>query len=715
MSPGAVPAFCVALACLVLQASGQPPSPDESSDVSALISTPGQVLISEFYPCALEDDEYLVLFNAWDAPVPLAGWHVTDGEGLIEFREGASIAPRSRLALSFNGSSFAAAYGVRPTIDLDEPSSDGLCEMMGMFKLGNDGDSLVLMDRDGVVSDSAKYGACTDDVPRWLGPPVPAPRMGEVFKRMPSGDALEDTDSSADWMPFREHRYGYTSHDTCSSEVAAGNMTLFTSPDCTSDVLRTALGSANHTLRVCSYEFSSPLVCDALIAALARGVDVRLLVDGCPSGGIDDRGIKALSLLASLGASVRVLAGSIDDDVVRHVSALHSKYVVVDGETVIVMSENLVPSGVPVDHVFGNRGWGFAARDAVLGAFLASVFDDDCREGRPDVFDWLDDDRYDPLAGALRCEATAHPVGLLSPLETESSARVTLAVSPDASIAEPFLRGLVTPERSLMVEQFQVDLLWSSRWTDHEALNPLLADVIHVARSGVASRFLTDSSWFNIERNGEVVDALTAVYSAEALDSRARMISSSSPVTVLHNKGLIVDARTTVVSSNNWVYASFARNRELAAIIDSEEVAGYFAGAFDADWYPDVVDPVISVPVEVYAPSGSWIDLSSRECTDDRMLVDVSWDVDGDGASDARTPTLSLLLVAPGDIVVTLTVTDSWGNEATQRITVHVVGDKYWDPGLPPPRGVIPSVAAGLLAIAMTSVWLVRRRGSFRR
>ena len=602
-----------------------------------------------------------------------------------------------------------------PEVALDESSSSLYCDVTGSFRLGNGGDSIVLLDECGRVVDSVSYGDCRDEVAGWTGPPVPVPRMGEVIKRTSDGQGFQDTDSSADWRPFREHRYGYTSFGTCASSVRPGNLTLFTSPDCTSEVIDSVIGSARTTIRLCTYEFSSWFVCGLLMDALDRGVSVRLLVDGSPSGGMDPRGVAALSVLSSSGATVRVVVGSIDSGVVRHVSALHAKYVVADDDTVVVMSENFVPSGVPLDHVFSNRGWGMSAVDIELAGFLSGVFDEDSRLDRPDVCDWLDDGRFDPDASMGSEEPGDHPVGMFTPLVVGSASEVMLVLSPDASNDEPFLRSLLSPESSLLIEQFQVDLLWTTRWSEHEGMSPLLEDVIRWSRSGVSSRLLLDSSWFNLERNEQVADALAAVYSVEGLDSQARLISPASPITVLHNKGLVVDSRTAVVSSNNWVYASFAKNRELAAIIDSPEAASYFTAVFDSDWYPDTTRPHLVVQKTVDVEVGDWVNLSCEECWDDRMLVDIAWDIHADGTIDSHSPGLAWVAAVPGDVVVVLTAKDAWGNEATERMTVHVSGGQYLLPPADQRETALPSATAGLLAAAMASLWIARRRASVRR
>ncbi|MCJ2532758.1 MAG: phospholipase D-like domain-containing protein [Candidatus Thermoplasmatota archaeon] len=708
--------FSLAFAIVCISAMGDSHFERAISDDSAhvLSTIPSGMVISEFYPCAVCNDEYFVLTNVGSSSVAVEGWEVTDGEGVVVFVDPMYIAPYASLVVSFNASSYLAAYGTLPEVHLDDLSTDTGVEVSGSFRLGNDGDSLTLRNGYGSVLDFVVYGDCAETSTDWTGPPLASPRTGEVMVRVRTSDGFVDADTSADWMPFREHRYGYTSWRSYAAIVDPGCLTAFLSPDCSADVVVSRLDAAREIIRVCSYEFSSPIVCEALLRALYRGVNVSLLIDGSPAGGIDERAVATLSVLAGSGASVRVLTGRLDNGVVKHVAALHSKYFVIDSTDVIVLSENAVPSGIPADRVFGNRGWGMAAVSSGLAGYLASVFEGDRREDRPGVMDWMCDARYDSRAEAPILEESPHERGMFRPFTTTSVATVTLVVSPDGSFMAPFLCDTLLSETNLVVEQFQADLRWRTRWSDGELLSPLVSSLVDCARNGVACRALLDSSWFNLERNGEVVDALVAVQSAESLDCSARLMDPQGPITVMHNKGVIVDGRRVVVSSNNWVYASFAKNRELAAVIDSPEVASYFTGAFDADWYPDRVAPVIDAPKDVVVSCGSWVTLSSESCSDDRMLVGVRWDLDADGSVDANTPSFSFLLTAPGEVTVTLTLTDSWGNEATQAITIMVVSEHH-----PPPEerfnmvayaSVIPAALGGALLLL-----ILRKRGPRRR
>jgi hypothetical protein len=310
---------------------------------------------------------------------------------------------------------------------------------------------------------------------------------------------------------------------------------------------------------------------------------------------------------------------------------------------------------------------------------MSAVFDEDVRPGRPDVVDWRTDARFDSAIEVGGEAENPHDEGILLPFVSTSPAYVELYLSPDCSIAVPFLCDVIAASHDICIEQFQTDLLWATRWSDTESLNPLLGKVIEMLRSGGSCRMLLDSTWFNLDRNGEVADALTAVASVESTSGIFEMMHESSPITVAHNKGLLADGEVAVVSSNNWVYASFAKNRELAAIVRSAEVADYLLSAFELDWYPDVTAPVLDVSTEVVVTCGDWAELSAECCSDDRIVVDYSWDIGCDGTIDGDECEIRFLVTSPGTIEVLLTVADGWGNEAAAVMTVRVLS-RYIEP-----------------------------------
>jgi cardiolipin synthase len=659
------------------------------------------LLIKEFYPCAVNGDEYMVLSNPGPEAVNLLGWSVSDGEGTITLL-GGSLQPSDSFSISENASSFTEAYGVLPDIQVDGWCSGDGALVVGRFRLADAGDVLVLSRPDGSCSDAVAYGGVPTPVSGWLGDPVPAPRDGEVLRRVrtPAGD----TDSSADWTGFAESRYGHTDFPVAVSVVPQGHVTCFTSPDSSLDVLTRIISDAASDLRLCSYELSSVPICLNLSEAVSRGVSVRVLVDGNPVGGMSDAQVSCLSFLAKRGAEVLVIGGSIDDGTVRHVGAMHAKYIVADRSTVAVLSENFVEEGVPSDRLFGNRGWGVSLSDQVMASFASAVFDEDARPDRGDVWHWLDDPRCDLRAALPEAVEATHPDGVMDPLTLSSEASVSLYFSPDASATVPFLAPLVGQCQEVVFEQFQAELEWTTRWFDEPSLNPVLSSVADVLDRGGTAKGLFDGSWFNEGANAQAVSYLAAAANASGAGSSFGLLDEGCPVRALHNKGLVLDD-ACVISSNNWVYASFAKNRELAAMVSSHEAAAYFTEAFMMDWVPDTRPPVANAGPDIALEAPRDVLLDGSCSWDDRALSEMSWDIDGDGLADAWGSQVTLETGHAGTYVVRLVVEDSWGNTAADWVNITVGasdGPATWPDASSVPW-FAPAVASACVAAFMAA------------
>jgi phosphatidylserine/phosphatidylglycerophosphate/cardiolipin synthase-like enzyme len=642
------------------------------SEVSSIIFRSGP-LISEFYPRGSSNDEYIVLSNQGGTDVNLRGWRLSDGEGVLTFSSDIWLVNGSSFTISWNGSSFWQAYARLPEISLDAAGSERVIQASGSFRLADAGDSLALCSPGGRLEDAVIYGSTDETSDGWSGSAVPALKKGEVAKRISSSGSFIDTDSMKDWMPFREYRYGYTDLGGEGVEVASGNITAFASPDNSQDVVLSSIGQASKSICACAYELSSVPFTDALIEAKHRGTDVRILVDGAPSGGMSREEIACLSVLALAGIDVRAIKGNTSAGVIQHVGAVHAKYLVIDSSTTIVMSENLVEQGIPTDRVFGNRGWGVAVRDPRTAMLAMDLFEADSRLSRLDVIPWSSDPRHNISAEMPKAPAQNHTQELFEPLVTSEPARVTLCISPDVSIKGPYLAELVECARTFVGEQFQADLWWKQRWDDRQTISPLVSALESCLRRGGSARLLLDSSWYNVPSNGAVVDSLRENGTFAGMDGEFGLLDSASPIATLHNKGVIIDGRTALVSSNNWVHASFARNRELGVLIDSVEVADYFGAIFESDWVPDRTPPVADAGEDIELAVGESATISSRGSYDDRVVSSVSWDTDGDGIPESWNRSIDYMADVPGDHRLLLTVEDSWGNVATDELVVSVV------------------------------------------
>src|SRR4030042_1896330 len=260
-----------------------PCHPGGSSDytVTGLLDSSPSMLIREFYPRGLCDDEYLTLFNAGTALWNVKNWSVTDGEGTVAIMRDRWVSPGMSISMSFNSTSFSAVFDNRAAIALDDEAGPASV-VAGTFRLGDLGDAISLVAPGGSVVDSACYGRPGDTPQLWLGDPIPAPKQGEVLRRVRNGLGYHDTDRCADWTPFREFRYGYTDMPGLQVEVEPGQLDALRCPDSSLAVLMDCVRRAQQSVRLCAYEASSADLCVSLLEALSRGVIVQLLVDGAP-------------------------------------------------------------------------------------------------------------------------------------------------------------------------------------------------------------------------------------------------------------------------------------------------------------------------------------------------------------------------------------------------------------------------------------------------
>jgi hypothetical protein len=344
--------------------------------------------------------------------------------------------------------------------------------------------------------------------------------------------------------------------------------------------------------------------------------------------------------------------------------------------------------------------------DIDLAGYLRGLFDSDARRNRPDVSDWRLDPRFNASSVLPLPSRAAHDQALLAPFLSTEQASVTVVPSPDGSARHPYLLDFMQAVSSVSVEQFQADLYWTSRWTSERHLNPLVASLLDSASRGVETKVLLDSSWFNSGRNMQVVNCLREnVTSGQPMVSR--LLDGRSPITLLHNKGTVIDGRISAITSNNWVSASFSRNRELAVVVESQEVASYFLKAFDFDWLPDETPPECDAGPDLELLLGRSVVFDASSCSEDRLIAEYCWDIDADGIVDSRDDRVLFKGTVPGQHVVVLKVTDAWGNSAVDEIRVTVVsptpvGDE--NSAIVPPRTLwlLPAlIAAGALVARM--------------
>lgn len=297
---------------------------------------------------------------------------------------------------------------------------------------------------------------------------------------------------------------------------------------------------------------------DALVDAVARGVEVRFLFDHLGSRGIpghqdmlsrlEGSGIKWAPMLP-----VRPLRGELRRPDLRN----HRKILVVDGVVAFAGSQNLIEPGYnkPKNHKAG-RKWvdlmirieGPAVRD------LAVVF----------ATDW-----YAETAESVR--------DLLLPREPLELQRTERAAENVACQVVPSGPGFVTENNlrlfnTLIYGAHSRICLVSPYFVPDESL---LYAVTTAAQRGVQVELFVNEGAdqfmvFHAQRS----------YYADLLDAGVRIRLYPAPY-VLHTKFFTVDDTIAVVGSSNMDYRSFALNYEVIVQIESEQVVDNLQSVLD--------------------------------------------------------------------------------------------------------------------------------------
>lgn len=505
------------------------------------------VQIIEFCPDpyqADDPDEYVVIAGQGS----LDGVAISDNHGGFRFPAGTVIA--GTLTIARSGPAYQKTYGKYPDFEWQD-NSPAVPDVIpgGTLRLANSADELRLYQNGRLVQNISWPG----DV---------KPRQGQVHY-------LEN----GTWDP-RVLMIGQSRLAPKTFQNAT--VTAFVSPDSSLDVFSRAVDSAQDRILVNVYELTSTNITDSLIGVHRRGVDVTILLEGGPVGGISAEEKSALWRLNQSGIPVfEMAAGESGHAPYRYD---HAKYVVIDDRSVLVTSENFGQTGFPPAGRTGNRGWGVWIEDPGAAAYFRDLFYED--RGGPGIAAVYGSAGPDEALPAVSYSPVFTPA-------TFSGARVTPVVAPDTS--SEITELLESAQTSIEIEQASITNESGTR------LNPYLATAINASRRGVQVRVLLDSYWFNTEDpadNDEMAALINRIAANEHLPLEARCADlSAGGFEKIHNKGVIVDDRAVLVSSINWNTNSPGFNRETGVIIEQPEVARYFRAVFDADWSPAVRSP----------------------------------------------------------------------------------------------------------------------------
>ncbi|MGA2913956.1 MAG: phospholipase D-like domain-containing protein [Methanoregula sp.] len=513
------------------------------------VHTGAAVRIVEFCPDPYlynDADEYLILSGTGS----LDGITISDGKGGFRFPKGTQI--NGLLTIARSGIAFEQSHRKYPDFEWLDTSQLVPNVINGdPLRLANTKDALMLYENGHLVQEVA----WPDDV---------KPREGQIHYV-----------EKGVWDPrplmIGQSRLSATVFQNVS-------ITAFVSPDCSSDIFSYAVNQASDEVLLNVYEISSPKIEESLIAAHARGVDVKILVEGGPVGGISREENAVIWNLSKNRILVNAMVSLPGDPAPYRYD--HAKYVVIDRRAILLTSENFGYTGFPPSGMTGNRGWGVYAENPALAEYFLTVFMTD--------YNGKSITAYDGSAG--------------SP-ESTPSGKYTVEFAPEHFVGAT-VRPVIAPDTSYQITDLinsangsiEIEQAYITNETPY-SLNPYLSSAINASRRGVHVRVLLDSYWFNIEDekdNDEMVALINRIGISENIPIEARCVDlAANEIEKIHNKGMIVDGQRVLVSSINWNSNSPNFNREAGVIIDHRGVARYFLDVFEDDWNSSVRSPEI--------------------------------------------------------------------------------------------------------------------------
>ncbi|MBN1658674.1 MAG: lamin tail domain-containing protein [Anaerolineae bacterium] len=576
---------------------------------------------------AYDRDEAVRLVNVHDSRVDLGGWSLGEVQaraGAV-FPAGTDLAAGERIWCAREATAFEAQFGFKPNFETDD-TDPAVPELAGAWPgLANDGGACVLRNFDGEIVDALVYEDGDTSTPGWSGPALFPWTSGGYFgtegqilyrKRdeatgLPwSGPA---TGTAAAWAqdptdPRLGRRVLYPGWDLdrffhTARVTETANLVVAIAPDHLLDAVVAQLSSAQVSILIEAYTIESWPIAEALIDRLGAGVQVRLLLEGSPAGGIDSAQRWICARLRQAGADVWFMYAGAGPARYRY---QHAKAIVIDDQQVLIGTENLNPTAMPADDkangTAGRRGVYLMTDAPGIVDHVRAVIEADLDPAHhADLVTCADvPDLCTGTAPPVEPDWVTYTVAFSSPLAVQGEMAFEVVQSPENGLrTSDGLLGLLAragPGDTVLVEQFYEHAAWGDAGaTPANDPNPRLEAYLAAARRGARVRILLNQHTFDDYRNENMATVAYLRSAASGLDFQVRL---GNPTALgLHNKMVLVRAGgegTVHVGSINGSEVSSKANRELALQVQSDAAYDYLAALFAQDW--------AASPVSFYLP-----------------------------------------------------------------------------------------------------------------
>lgn len=518
--------------------------PDDGSEASGDLNG---LLIYEVQP--KNENDGFALKNYGTSAVNLSGYYVKDGNGTVK-------------TYTFGDTSIAAgkvAVFVKKTIGSDDFSTTTTDRTVykvtdNKVNLDNSGDALFLYDPSDNLVDAVYYGKYTATT-GWSGPAVDLGFKEDVIRRCETNDS----DTYFDWVAVGRGYSAKSFSDTVAYD--ADSVKAFTFPDSGGKPVLEALRGATSNIKISIYMITSEYVGAILKDRVEHGVNVQIILEKKPLGyDQSDYAWILKDVSDNANGEVKYIGGG---DYDRY-SYVHNKYAIIDGDEVVITSENWTAGNISTNN--GNRGWGAVVYNADFATYMNEFFTNDWTFADDfATFSSVYSDKGKTLASLSAAESYISGIAD-DKSQTFSGVKASIYMSPDNTFKA--LQYLIDNATDRVYTE-QMDI--GTSYLDLSTLSPLSA-FSRAANRGVDARFMITASG-----NTELVDTLNTTTNIKAAGM------GTSGYATMHNKGVIVDD-TVWVSSVNWTDNAFMNNRECGLYLQSASLTDYYLSAYMYDW-----------------------------------------------------------------------------------------------------------------------------------
>ena len=450
----------------------------------------------------------------------------------------------------------------------------------------NSGGALQLLAPDGTIVDAFVYGSGFAEIPGWNGLALelpPTDSAGLILMRGDGCNVLPDTDSSADWE-YRWLRLGSSLFCDSGYFGAEGTVVPVNSPVGSLFQMVEWINGATTSLHLHVYQFDSPELFLAIEAAVLRGVECTILLEGQILGdaadSTDQRGWA--DELANAGCTVLWMVEPEGENApMAPYRYIHSKVAVRDGDSVWIGSGNWKRSTFPLDGDAGNRDSGVIVNSQDVADLVMSRLVWDENESQRHVVNHEDADTSMGRPTGWTRPAASTEFGPAEPMQLtyEGPFGAVLLTCPDDCI-QSLVWLIDQADETLDISVQYFDLGWHWGYGD----NPLIEAIERAANRSVSIRLLINGYYMNDDIQETVNHFNHRLNMTDGLDVEARIMAPSNEITKLHDKSMIIDGEWSLFSSINWGSNSALRNREMGLAIEHVELAEHQTFMFEEDW-----------------------------------------------------------------------------------------------------------------------------------